>query len=163
MTKRQAAARPGASVRGVTFAAIIATIAGVLLLLDAARWVLTAGAEADASVVTQTVVPCLLLLAGIAALCAARVVRQAPRPATLLCAVAIVPPTVVHLVPWLVYLSRPRPSFPPAEPDFAPSLLTWLVIVTPLAVSIALALREARSPREPAPWSSIAAGGRHGA
>jgi uncharacterized membrane protein HdeD (DUF308 family) len=162
MAKQQTAAKPGVSVRRVPPAAILAAIAGVLLLLDAALWVLTAGAEPNATVVTQTVIPCLLLLSGIAALCGARVVREAPRWAALLCAAAIVPVTIVHLVPALVYLSRPQPSFPPAEPDFTPSLLTWLVVVTPLAVSIVLALRQPRTPREPAQWSSMASCGRHG-
>ena len=162
MAKQRTAANAGASARRVLPAAILAAIAGVLLLLDAALWVLTAGAEANATVVTQTVIPCLLLLSGIAALCGAHVVREAPRWAALLFAVAIVPVTVVHLVPALVYLSKPQPSFSPQEPDFTLSLLTWLVIVTPLAVSIVLALRQPRSPREPAQWPSIAAGGRRG-
>jgi hypothetical protein len=162
MTKHQAGAKLAASVRRVPPAAVFAAIAGVLLLLDAALWVLTAGAEANATVATQTVIPCLLLLSGVTALCGARVVREALRRAALLCAAAIVPVTVVHLVPWLVYLSTPQPSFPPAEPDFRPSLLRWLVIVTPLAVSIILALCQPRSPREPAQWSPTAAGGRRG-
>ena len=150
MAKQQATAKPGVSVRRVAPAAVLAAIAGVLLLLDAALWDLTAGAEANATVVTQTVVPCALLLAGIAALCGAQVVREAPRPAALLFAAAIVPVTIVHLVPWLVYVSAPQPGFPPQVPDFTPSLLRWLVIVTPLAVSIVLALRQPRIPREPA-------------
>ena len=162
MAKQKAAVKSGASVRRVPPAAVLAAIAGVLLLLDAALWVLTAGAEANATLATQTVIPCLLLLSGIAALCGARVVREAPRPAALLYAAAIVPVTVVHMVPWLVFLSTPQPSFPPAEPDFTPSLLRWLVTVTPLAVSIVLALRQPRTTREPAQWSSTAAGGRRG-
>jgi hypothetical protein len=160
MAKQQAAARPGASVRRVPPAAILATIGSALLLLEAALWLLTAGAEANATVVTQTVIPCLLLLSGIAALCGAHVVREAPRWAALLLTAAIVPVTVVHLVPWLVYLSTPQPSFPPADPDFTPSLLRWLVIVTPLAVSIVLALCQPQSAREPTLWSSSTAAGR---
>jgi hypothetical protein len=80
-------------------------------------------------------------------LCAARIVREAPRWAALLCAAVIVPVTLIHLVPPLAYLSTPQPSFSPQMlglGDFMPPLLTWLVIVTPLAVSIVLALRQPR-------------------
>ena len=162
MAKQRTAANAGASASRIRPAAILAAIAGVLLLLDAALWVLTAGAEANATVVTQTVIPCLLLLSGIVALCGAHIVREAPLWAALLFAAAMVPVTVVHLVPALVYLSRPQPSFPPSEPDFTLSLLTWLVTVTPLAVSTVLALRQPRPSREPAPWSSSPADGRRG-
>ena len=146
MAKQQAAAQAGASVRPLPPAAILAAIAGALLLLDAAHWL----AEANATAVSQTVSTCLLLASAIAVLGAARVVREALRWAALLCAAAIVVVTVLHLVLWRVYLN-PRMSFPPADLDyFTPSLFTWLAIVTPLALSIVLALRQPRSPREPA-------------
>jgi len=161
----KAAANAAASTRRALPAAILAAIAGVFLLLDAALWVLTVGAQADTSVLAQTVFPLLLLLSGFAALCAARIVREAPRWAALLCAAAIVPVTVIHLVPPLAYLSTPQPSFSPQTMglgDFMPPLLTWLVIVTPLAVSIVLALRQPRHPREQARRGSFATGGRRG-
>jgi hypothetical protein len=85
-------------------AGILAAIAGVLVLLDTALWVLSAGAQADVTVLTQAVFPSLLLLSGFAALCAARIVREAPRWAALLCAAAIVPVTVIHLAPPIAYL-----------------------------------------------------------
>ncbi|MBE3075453.1 MAG: hypothetical protein IMZ75_11010, partial [Actinobacteria bacterium] len=113
----------------------------------------------------QTLFPLLPLLSGFAALCVARIVREAPRWAALLCAAAIVPVTVIHLVPPLAYLSTPQPSFSPQTMglgDFMPPLLTWLVIVTPLAVSIVLALRQPRHPREQARRGSFATGGRRG-
>jgi hypothetical protein len=145
-------------------AAILAGVAGVLLLLDAALWVLTAVAQADASALTQFVFPSLLLLSGFAALCAVRIVREAPRWAALLCAAAIVPVTVIHLVPTIAYLTTPQGSFPPGTLGlgaFMPPLLTWLAIVTPLVVSVVLALRQPRPCLERAARGSLATSGWH--
>ena len=135
-------AQSHASGRRARPAAVFAATAGVLLLLDAVLWVLLLGIQQGSPALAQTVFPSLLLLSGLAALCAARIVRAAPRWAALLCAAAIVPVTVIHLVPPLVYLRTPPPSFAPQVMGlgaFTPLLVTWLVIVTPLAVSIALA------------------------
>jgi hypothetical protein len=147
----RAAAPSHASSRRVLPAAVLATIAGVLLLLDAPFWVFSVGVDSDLSARAQIAFPPLLLLSGLAALCAARIVRAAPHWAALCAAAAIVPVTIVHLAPTLTALSAPQlnwgPSPEPALGDFKLPLLTWLVIVTLLVASILFALMQPRLSR----------------
>jgi len=92
-----------------------------------------------------------LLLAGggVVALGAARLVPAAPRLASLLCGVAVVPAAFAYLPLFVSRLdTRYSRGFPPTTPTLGGvlgPLLAWLLATAPLACAAVLAWRQARS------------------
>jgi len=126
-------------------AVVLATLGGVFLLLDAMYVGLLLGTYDGLSSRAQVVFPILLLLAGLAALCAASILPGAPRSAVLLCVLGIVTASGIHLLRFIqlvVAAYQNRHGFMPQEAslgELISPLLAWLVIVTPLLCSSVLA------------------------
>ena len=149
-------------------AVVLAALGGILLLLDAVRLSLLLGTYDELSSPAHVVLPIVLLLAGLAALCAARILPGAPRSGALLCLLAIATVSGVHLLPFIqlvvdTYQNRHR--FMPQEAslgELISPLLAWLVIVAPLLCSSVLAWRQAPPNQRQTPKGSLASGGERG-
>lgn len=149
-------------------AVVLAALGGILLLLDAVRLSLLLGTYDELSSPAHVVLPIVLLLAGLAALCAASILPGAPRSAALLCLLAIATASLAHLLPFIsliVDVHQSRYRFMPQAPSLAElvtPLLAWLVIVTPLLGSSILALRHGRSVQRQTRKGSFAVGRERG-
>jgi len=149
-------------------AVVLAALGGILLLLDAVRLSLLLGTYDELSLPAHVVLPIVLLLAGLAALCAASILPGAPRSAALLCVLGILAASGIHLIPFIqlvvdTYQNRNR--FLPQEAslgELISPLLAWLVIVAPLLCSSVLAWRQAPSNQRQTPKGSLASGGERG-
>lgn len=141
----------GAASTGICWqnpATVLALFGGGVLLVEAMLAVLLFGLDVEASSPTRTAL--LLGVGGFVALGAAQLVLAAPRLASLLCLVAVVPAAFVHLPLFVSQLHMLfwGPSFQPAQPtlgEVLAPLLAWLLVAAPLVCAAILSWRQAQA------------------
>jgi hypothetical protein len=151
MSARSATAAAPAGIVRRSLAALLALLGGGLLLAEALLAALLLGTDGGATSPLRATL--LLTSGGIVALCAARLLPEAPRRAAVLCLAAIGLAGLEYL-PAVIALLAARyagPSrFLPGQPSLDSlliALLSWFVAAAPLWCAVALAWR--RPPARP--------------